>query len=59
MKTRKFQINKTKKQIQRTRTQLKEEKKPLTGGASQHKAEVPQKKKNPKHSGLEYSYVDI
>ena len=45
MKTRKFQINKTKKQIQRTRTQLKEEKKPLTGGASQHKAEVPQKKR--------------
>ena len=56
MKTRKFQINKNKKQIQRNKNSTKRRKKPLTGGASQHKAEVPQKK-NPKHSGLEYSML--
>ena len=42
----------------RSKNSTKRRKKPLTGGASQHKAEVPQKK-NPKHSGLEYSDVDI
>ena len=44
MKTRKFQINKTKKQIQRNKNSTKRRKKPLTEGASEHKAEVPQKK---------------
>ena len=47
MKTRKFQINKNKKQIQRNKNKnsTKRRKKPLTGGASKHKAEVPQKKR--------------
>ena len=46
MKTRKFQINKYKKtnSKKQKKNSTKRRKKPLTGGASQHKAEVPQKK---------------
>ena len=59
MKTHNSKSINTKNKFKETKkNSTKRRKKPLTGGASQHKAEVPQKK-NPKHSGLEYSDVDI